>query len=231
MPASKILTSTVKAVADIPTGATIMVAGYAQTGTPQHLVKSLLDRPISGLTCISGPWYGASPAIYDAARLVAAGMVDRIITAPPIPLGGAEVLATLRREGRLEVEIVTEGTLAERIRAGGAGLGGLFLPALEDADRSNTVEETLDIGGVLHVYQPPMRADYCLLKAQVADELGNLVYGRSQRNWNPIMAMAAEVCIVEVDQVVASGDLDPELVITPGIHVDRIVEAPGTPDG
>ena len=231
MPASKILTNATEAVADIPTGATIMVAGYAQPGTPQHLVKSLLDRPISGLTCISGPWYGADPAIYDAARLVAAGMVNLIITAPPIPPGGADVLATLRREGRLEVEIVPEGTLAERIRAGGAGLGGLFLPALEDADHSNAIAETLDIGGVLHVYQPPMRADFCLLKAQVADELGNLVYSRSQRNWNPIMAMAADVCIVEVDQVVASGDLDPELIITPGIYVDRIVEALGTSDG
>ena len=201
-----------------------MVAGYARPGTPQNLVKALLKRGVGSLTCISGPWYGGDPLLYGPASLVANGQVKKVITTAPIDtrLPAADLQLPVR-SGRLEVEVVPQGTLAERIRAGGAGLGGLFLPTSIAATFAEGREkQTID--GSEYVLETPIRADFALLRAHRADTLGNLVYRHSQRNWNPLMAMAADVIIVEVDQVVQPGDLDAELVITPGIFVDRIVE-------
>ena len=183
---------------------------------------------VGGLTCICGPWFGSGSDGYDVARLVSSGRVKELITTAPIYPESHGPILQLWREGRLGLEVVAQGTLAERIRAGGAGLGGVFLPAGtgttfgEEKERRVMEDEE-------YVLQTPLRADYALLRAHCADTLGNLVYRRSQRNWNPIMAMAADVTIVEVDEVVQPGELDPELVITPGIYVDRIVEAPGEP--
>ena len=225
MPASKVFFSIDGALADVPDGAVIMVAGYATPGTPQNLVKALLRRPIGGLTCISGPWYGGDPDLYDVARLVTNGQVKRVITTAPIDPDSPSEALRLWREGGLEVELVPQGTLAERIRAGGAGLGGLFLPT-SMAGLGEGREKKL-INGEEHVLETPLRADFALLKAHRGDRLGNLVYDRSQRNWNPVMAMAADVSIAEVDEVFEPGELDPELVITPGIYVDRIVAVGG----
>ena len=226
MPPDKVISSTDEAVADIPDGAEIMVGGYAVPGTPQNLVKALLKRGVGGLACISGPWYGRDPDLYDVARLVASGQVKRVITTAPIYPDSEERALQLWSKERLELEVVAQGTLAERIWAGGAGLGGFFLPtrmgtAVEDE------REKLVIDGQEYILEEPLKADFALLRAHKADTLGNLVYRYSQRNWNPIMAMAAEVTIVEVDQVVQPGELDPELVVTPGIYVDRIVEVGG----
>ena len=226
MPASKVFSSIDEALADVSDGAVIMVAGYATPGTPQNLVKALLRRPIGGLTCISGPWYGGDPDLYDVAGLVANSQVKRVITTVPIDPDSPSAALRLWREGRLEVELVPQGTLAERIRAGGAGLGGLFLPTAVASGLGEGNEKKL-INGQEHVLEMPLRADFALLRAHRSDRLGNLVYLRSQRNWNPIMAMAADVSIAEVDEVVEPGELDPELVITPGIYVDRIVAVGG----
>ena len=121
------------------------------------------------------------------------------------------------------MEIIPQGVLAERIRAGGAGLGGVFLPGAADA-RFNKGKEVASIGGRDHVFEQPLRADFALLRARAADTMGNLVYQATQRNWNPVMAMSARVSVVEVDEIFEPGGLDPELVITPGIFVDRIVQ-------
>ena len=230
MPPPKLMSSADDAVADISDGAVIMVAGYAAPGTPQHLVEALLRRGVAGLTCITGPWFGGDPNLHDASRLVAGGRVKRMIAAPPMdPEFLSQILAPWQ-EGRLEVEIVPQGTLAERIRAGGAGLGGLFLP-MAVGNASGGGKETRMIDGEEYTLESPLRADFALLRAHLADTLGNLVYRRSARNWNPIMAVSADVTIVEVDGIGQPGDLDPELVITQGIYVDRIVNVGGETDG
>ena len=226
MPPGKAISSTDEAVADIPDCATIMVGGYAVPGTPQHLVKALLKQGIGSLVCISGPWYWKDRNLYDMARLVASGRVKRLITTAPIYSYAEDGAPQKWSDGQLELEIVAQGTLAERIWAGGAGLGGTFLPTPMDTAVEDG-REKLVIDGQEYILEEPLKADFALLRAHKADTLGNLVYHNSQRNWNPIMAMAAEVTIVEVDQIVQPGDLDPELVITPGIYVNRIVEVGG----
>ncbi len=226
MPPNKVFSSADEAVADIPDGAVIMVAGYAAPGTPQSLVKSLLSRGAGSLTCISGPWYGGDADLYDVARLVANGQVKKVITSNPIYPDLQGPALELWQEGRLEVEVVPPGTLAERIRAGGAGLGGLLL-LRNGGTAFDEGKEKQVINGEEYILETPLKADFALLCAHAADTLGNLVYRRSQRNWNPIMAMAADVTIAQVDEIVQPGGLDPELVITPGIYVDRIVAVGG----
>ena len=207
----------------IATGAVIMVAGYARSGTPQNLVKALLKKAVGDLTCISGPWYEGDPHLYGPASLVANGLVRKVVTTNPIDASLPDAGHRPTVGNGLEVELVAQGSLAERIRAGGAGLGGIFLPVI-GGPISEDGREKLMLDGVEYLLETPIKADFALLRAHRADTLGNLVYHLSQRNWNPIMAMAAEVTIVEVDQIVPPGGLDPELVITPGIFVDRIVE-------
>ena len=229
MPPGKIISSADEAVADVSDGAVIMVAGYAVPGTPQNLVKALLIKGVGGLTCISGPWYGRDPDLYDAARLVANGQVKKVITSAPIHPDAPSPAIPRWQGGQLEVEAVPQGTLAERIRAGGAGLGGVFLSTGMGTPFEVGKERKL-INGEEYILEMPLNADYALLRAHKADTLGNLVYRRSQSNWNPIMAMAAGVTIVEVDEVVQPGELDPELIITPSIYVDRIVAVGGAPN-
>ena len=219
---NKVLSSTDEAVADIPAGAAIMVAGYAVPGTPQNLVKALIRKGVGDLTCISGPWYGGDSDLQDVARLVANGQVKKVITTAPMYPDSQDAALQLWRGGRPEMEVVPQGTLAERIRAGGAGLGGLLLPTGRDMNFEEGKEKQM-LDGEEYILETPLKADFALLRAHRADTLGNLVYRRSQRNWNPIMAMAAGVSIVEVDEVVQPEELDPETVITPGIYVDRIV--------
>lgn len=126
------------------------------------------------------------------------------------------------RSGELEIEVVPQGVLAERLRAGGAGLGGIYLPDTVGT-RFAENKEILAFDGRDQVFEPALKADFALLRASASDTLGNLVYRTTQRNWNPVMAMAAEVCIAEVDEILEPGGLDPEWVISPGIFVNRIV--------
>jgi 3-oxoacid CoA-transferase A subunit len=228
VPPDKVFPSIDEAVADIPDGAVVMIAGLALPGTPQALVKALMGKGSRDLTCISGPWHSKDPELYDAASLVANGQVRKVITPGPIhPDAHADAhdsAARMWQEGRLEAEIVPQGTLAERIRAGGAGIGGLLLPTGRGTGFAEGKEKQM-INGREYILETGLKADFALLRAHKADTLGNLIYQRSQRNWNPIMAMAADVTIVEVGEIVQPGELDPELVITPGIYVDRIVKA------
>ncbi len=230
MATPRVFSSAEEAIADIASGATIMVAGYGAPGTPRNLIRALLHKNLRGLVCISGPWLSGDGQLYDAAALVASGQVKKAITAPPTHPHLDSPVPQMSQKGRLEVEFVSQGTLAERIRAGGAGLGGLLLPA-PSGNSADNGQETQVIDGEEYVLETPLKADYALLRAHKADSLGNLIYRLSQRNWNPIMAMAADVTIVEVDHVVQAGELDPELIITPGIYVDRIVQAGDASDG
>ena len=220
-PPNKVYSSPEEAVADVQDGASILVAGYGEPGAPQRLIRAVAARGVSGLTCISGPWYGRNPALYDVPRLVVGGQVSRAITSTPLYPDTLGPVLEMWKSGNLELDIVPAGILAERIRAGGAGLGGVYLPDQHEYDNS----ESNTIDGVRYTVHTPLTADFALLRAHVSDTLGNLVYLREQRNWNPIMAMSAHVVIVEVDGVVQQGELDGELIVTPGIFVDRIVPA------
>lgn len=225
MPSDKLVSSAAEAVADIPDGAFVMVAGYGPPGTPQNLVEALLEKGVRDLTCICGPLYGRDPGLYDAAKLAIEGRVKRLVTSPPMHSDSLDPIMRMWKEHEMDMEMVEEGTLVERVRAAGAGLGGVFLPVRVAGPI------TRQIDGRHYVMEEPIRADFALLRAHQADTLGNLVYRRSQRNWNPIMAASAEVTIAEVDEVVEPGKLDGELIVTPGIYVNRLLAVGGGSHG
>ena len=152
--------------------------------------------------------------------MVKSGAVSRVVCPPLGEIGWTEA-----KDAGVEVEPLPSGLLAERIRAAGAGIGAFLAPSHVD-EQVDTGEERQELDGQLYVVEAPLRADFALLRAHKADTLGNLVYGGSARNWNPIMATAATTVVVDVDEIVEAGDLDPEAVITPGIFVDRIMCIP-----
>jgi 3-oxoadipate CoA-transferase alpha subunit len=220
-----ILCSPDGAVADIFDGATIMVAGFSIAGIAQRLIKALIARGSRDLTVIANHVHGSFSDRYDASHLVATGLVRQIITSFPAPfraslIGSAEALY---RDGRLNVEIVPQGTLAERIRAGGMGIGGFWVRIGVGTIFEEGKEKRRFADGHEYVLEAPLRADFALLRAKEADVLGNLVYEKTQRNYNPIMAMAADVVIVQVDQVIRGKTLDPDVMVTSGEFVDRLV--------
>ena len=226
MSPAKVFATAADAVADIPSGSTLMVAGHGGVGVPEGLVRALLEAGATDLTCICGPWEGGDNGVYDASMLVAGGRVSRLVASPPVYPNRGGPAIDLWHSGGVEVEVVSPGTLAERVRAAGAGLGGILLPMEAEGWPSSKVE-TRTIEGATYVLEAPLAADFALLRARAADTLGNLVYTQSARNWNPVMATAARVTIAEVDEVVQPGELDPELVITPGVYVDRVVPTGG----
>ena len=159
--------------------------------------------------------------------LLAGGQVSRLVSPLPFrPRDGSlqdgNVVEARWKSGSLEIEVIPQGVLAERLRAGGAGLGGVFI-STGAGTRFGTGKELRQFDGKDHVFEPALHADFALLRGNAADNLGNLVYSGAQRNWNPVMAMAGAISIAEVDEVFEPGGLDPELVITPGIFVHRIV--------
>ena len=203
-------------------GASLLIAGFAGYGCPGALLRAIREKGISGLTCIcQGAWpHGVEMA--DVAELVVGGQVRKLIAPLGFVPGCGGLVEERWKSGDLEIEAVPQGVLAERLRAGGAGLGGVFL-ANSAGTRFAQGKEVRSFEGRDHVLESPLRADFALLRAYAADTVGNLVYRGSQRNWNPVMAMAGAVCIAEVDQIHEPGGIDPETVITPGIFVDRIV--------
>jgi 3-oxoadipate CoA-transferase alpha subunit len=219
---AKLFPSAEAAVADLPDGAVVAIGGYAGVGVPEALVRALAALGAKDLTCIcQGAWPCRDGSV-DVADLVEAGLVARLVSPMPFhPENGGAVKAQWE-SGQLEIEAVPTGILAERLRAGGAGLGGVWLPT-GVGTRFAEDREVREIGGRDHVFQPALKADFALLRAHAGDTLGNLVYRGAQRNWNPTIAMAASTTIVEVDELHEPGGLDPELVITQAIFIDRIV--------
>ena len=234
---SKIVSSFDQAVADIPDGATLMIDGFAGPGgTPQNLIRALRDHGASDLTIISNTaglasviGFGTIPGDrpIDIGILVENDQVKKVIASFPVSPSPSRPTAfeTAYREGKIDLEVVPQGTLAERIRAGGAGLGGVFLPAGAGA-RFAEDRETRMLNGREHIFQPAIRADFALVRASVADSLGNLIYSGTGRNWGPIMAMSGRVTVAEVDEIREPGGIDPEVVITPAIFVQRIFRRP-----
>lgn len=222
----KIYSSAAVAIGDLKEGSVVAIGGYGGHGVPETLVRALLTSGAKGLTCVcQGAWprQDGFPGQVNVADLVEAGLVEKLIAPLPFHPEHGGPVKNQWEAGTLEIEVVPTGILAERLRAGGAGLGGVFLPTGAGTRFANGVE-VREIDGHDHLFQPALKADIALLRAHGADTLGNLVYRGAQRNWNPIMAMAAAVTVVEVDLVHEPGDIDPELVITPAIFVDRIVK-------
>jgi 3-oxoadipate CoA-transferase alpha subunit len=228
LPVGKVYPSPREALAGLFDGATVLVGGFGGLGCPSGLVSALDDGPASGLTVIShGLWRArdeAGPGARSMDALLAGGQVSRLVSPMPFGPGNGGAAEERWKAGALEVEVVPQGVLAERLRAGGAGLGGVYLPMAEGLRFGEGLEQRSFSGGK-YVFQSALRADFALLRAYRADTAGNLVFQAARRNWNPVMAMAAEISIVEVDEIVDPGGLDPELVITPGIFVNRVVRA------
>ncbi|GAA1211705.1 3-oxoacid CoA-transferase subunit A [Rhodoglobus aureus] len=219
---SKIVISAADAVRDIADGATVMVGGFGTAGQPIELIEALLEQGASDLTIINN---NAGNGTTGLAALLAAGRVRKIICSFPRQVD-SQVFDGLYRAGQLELELVAQGTLAERIRAGGAGIAAFFTPTAFGTALAEG-KETRHINGRDYVLEDALVADYALIKAHQGDRLGNLVYRKTARNFAPMMASAATTTIAQVSQLVELGSLDPEAVVTPGIFTKRLVEVGG----
>ncbi len=207
-----------EAVADIPDNATVMVAGFGESGSPVELLHALIDQGAKNLTIISN---NAGSGQVGLAALIAQHRVAKIICSFPRSANGTEFTA-LYQNGEIGLELVPQGTLAERIRAGGAGIPAFYTPTAAGTLLAQG-KETRQFEGRYYVMETALRADFALIKSACADRYGNLVYHRTARNFSPIMAMAATTTIVQTSELVEAGAIDPEVVVTPGIYVNRTV--------
>lgn len=217
------------AVADIPDGATVMIGGFGRAGQPVELIDALIAHGATDLTIVNN---NAGNGDTGLAALLAAGQVRRIVCSFPRQ-HDSWVFDGLYRAGEIELEIVPQGNLAERIRAAGAGIGAFFSPTGVGTELAEG-REARTIDGRDYVLEYPIKADFALISALKADRWGNLVYRKTARNFGPIMATAAAVTVAQVDEIVPLGSLDPEAVVTPGIFVNRVVavgERPWLEDG
>jgi 3-oxoadipate CoA-transferase alpha subunit len=220
----KVYPSALAVLEGIADGASVLVAGYAGRGVPEMLLHGLAETGAVDLTLVcQGTWLPVE-GTFGVADLVATGQVKKMVSPMPFHPDSGGPVKELWESGKLELEIVPQGILAERLRAGGAGIGGVFLPT-GARTRFTEGKELRPFDGKEHVLEFALKADFALLKAKSADTLGNMVYEGTGRNWNPIMAMAAAVTVAEVDQVVEPGGIDAETVITQAIFIDRLVLA------
>lgn len=214
----KRVTSFSAAVADIPDGARVMIGGFGSSGIPLKLIEALRQHGAKDLTVISN---NAGVAEEGIASLLKDGLVSKIVCSFPRSAGSVW-FEKRYEEGSVELELVPQGTLSERIRIAGAGIGG-FLTPTGYGTRLAEGKESKVIDGKGYVLELPLHADFALVRAECGDPWGNLIYNTAGRNFNPMMASAARITIAEVGSVVNVGDLNPEHVVTPGIFVDRVV--------
>ena len=207
------------AVADVKDGSTMMIGGFGAAGMPTELIDALIARGARDLTVVNN---NAGNGYTGLAALLKAGLVRKIICSFPRQVD-SYVFDELYRSGKIELELVPQGNLAERIRAAGAGVGAFFTPTGYGTVLAEG-KETRKINGRDYVLEYPIFGDVALIKARAADRWGNLVYRKSGRNFGPIMATAARCAIAQVDEIVELGELDPESVVTPGIFVQRVVQ-------
>jgi 3-oxoadipate CoA-transferase alpha subunit len=212
-----------QAVAGIHDGATVMIGGFGNAGMPKALIDALIEQGARELTIVNN---NAGNGETGLAALLAAGRVRKIICSFPRQ-ADSQIFDALYRAGKIELELTPQGNLAERIRAAGAGIGGFFTPTGYGTLLAEG-KETRVIDGKHYVLESPIHADFALIKALKGDRWGNLVYRKAARNFGPIMAMAAKCAIAQVDEVVPLGALDPEVIVTPGIFIERVVQVGGT---
>jgi len=217
----KRLASVREAVADVFDGATVMVGGFGEAGSPIELIHALIDQGAKDLVVVSN---NTGTGLVGLAALLRAGRVRKVICSFP-RTAGSTVFPDLYRAGKVELELVPQGTLAERIRAGGAGIAAFYTPTAAGTPLA-VAKEVRDFGGREHVLEHGLRADFTLIKGRTADTHGNVLYHRTARNFAPMMATAAAVTVVQAADVVPAGALDAESVVTPGIFVDRVVHVP-----
>jgi 3-oxoadipate CoA-transferase alpha subunit len=210
--------SAAEAVAGINDGATVLIGGFGMAGMPVALIDALIEQGAAGLEVVSN---NAGNGESGVAALLAAGRVRRIVCSFPRQ-SDSYIFDDLYRAGKIELEVVPQGTLAERLRAAGAGIGAFFCPTGVGTSLADG-KETRTIAGRDYVLEMPLKGDVALIGAHTGDRLGNLVYRKTARNFGPVMATAAALTVAQVTCVVNVGALDPEAVVTPGIYVDRIV--------
>ena len=219
----KIAPSIADALAGTPDGATVLIGGFGTAGIPNELIEGLIEQGARDLTVVNN---NAGNGDAGLAALLKTGRVRKIICSFPRQ-ADSHVFDALYRSGRIELELVPQGNLAERLRAAGAGIGAFFTPTgygTELAlDAQGRPKETRVIDGRPQVLEYPIRGDLALIRAERGDRWGNLVYRKAARNFGPVMAMAARRTVATVHEVVPLGALDPETIVTPGIHVSRIV--------
>ena len=213
----KVVPNAGEAVALIPDGATVMVGGFGLCGIPENLIHALRERGTRELTIISN---NAGVDEHGLGILLRSRQIRKMISTY---VGENKEFERQFLAGELEVELIPQGTFSERIRAGGAGIAGFFTPTGFGTLVAEG-KETREIDGRQYVLERPLTADFALVKAYRGDRLGNLTYRRTARNFNPVMASAARVTIAEVEELVGPGEIDPDVVVTPGIFVDRIFQ-------
>lgn len=208
-----------EALDEVKDGSTVLIGGFGMAGMPVALVDALIRQGATDLTVVSN---NAGNGDTGLAALLAAGRVRRIVCSFPRQ-HDSWVFDRLYREGRIELEVVPQGTLAERLRAGGAGIGGFYCPTGVGTPLAEG-KETREFDGRTYVLERPIKGDVALIGAHRSDRMGNLVYRRTARNFGPVMATAATTVVAQVNEIVDTGALDPEAVVTPSIFVDRVVQ-------
>ena len=220
----KIAASVADALADVPDGAIVLIGGFGTAGIPSELIDGLIDQGARDLTVVNN---NAGNGDTGLAALLATGRVQKIICSFPRQ-ADSQIFDALYRSGKIELELVPQGNLAERIRAAGAGVGAFFSPTGYGTDLAKNADgspkETREIGGKHYVLEYPIHADLALIKAECGDRWGNLTYRMAARNFGPVMAMAARKTVATVHEIVPLGELDPEAIVTPGIFVHQVVK-------
>jgi 3-oxoadipate CoA-transferase alpha subunit len=217
----KVCPSVEAALAGIADGATIMIGGFGSAGQPAELIDALIAQGARDLVIVNNNAGNGDPGL---AALLKTGRVRKIICSFPRQTD-SHVFDGLYRAGKLELELVPQGNLAERIRAAGAGIGGFFTPTGYGTPLAEG-KETREIDGRMYVLEHPIHADVALIKAERGDRWGNLTYRKTARNFGPIMATAAKLTVASVHEIVALGELDPETIVTPALFVQRVVRVP-----
>jgi 3-oxoadipate CoA-transferase, alpha subunit len=217
---NKQVPSIAAALEGIRDGATILSAGFGAVGAPDELLDGLLAMGVRDLVVVSN---NAGSGTRGLAALIDAGLVRKVICSFP-RTDDPRAFDAAYKAGRIELELVPQGIISERMRAAAAGLGGFYSPVGVGTKLADG-KEVREIAGKRYVFEKPLRGDVALLRAHRADRWGNLAYRKSARNFNPVMAMAAELTVVQTKQMVELGDIDPECVHTPGIFIDRVVVA------
>lgn len=216
---NKQVSSPAEALADVFDGAVVMVSGFGEAGSPIELIHALIDQGARELTVVSN---NCGSGEVGLAALLKAGRVRKVVCSFP-RTANSTVFPDLYHSGKIELELVPQGTLAERIRAGGAGIPAFYTPAAVGTPLAEG-KESREFDGKTYLMERGLRADFALIKGKVADTHGNVIFNKTARNFGPIMAMGSQTAIVQVEEIVSPGEIDPEIVVSPGIFVDRVVE-------
>jgi len=216
---NKTIASAAEAVADIGDGATVMIGGFGGSGAPIELIHALIDKGSKDLTVINN---NAGNGRIGIAAMIDAGMVRKMVCSFPRS-SDPRAFTDRYLAGEIELELVPQGTLAERIRAGGAGIPAFYTPTAYGTELADG-KVIAEFDGRSYVQERWLKADFAIVKAEIGDTHGNLTYNKAGRNFNPLMCMAAARTIAQVTKIVAAGDIDPEHVITPGIFVNAVVQ-------